>query len=392
GQSTVFIYMVVGAVITLIAFVAYLRRKSESAGDVVAVTWAKPVFKYGVAFCMAFTLGLGMYHIFIKSFLPGYENSIPGAVACLVFMGLVGYYIAEMLLQKSFKVFRKGSKGALITAVGIAVISCCMTLDITGFDTYLPERDEVEYVDVYINGPSFHMIYNGMDASAIEDTYALHDAIIKNREELMQRSEEWNYGDRELVYCYVDIDYHMEDGSWVERSYEVYCLGEEPAMAETVGHAVANFAYNEAVVTQYFLNHDPAETKQVLGGHFSYLDVGEDYVWNEVELTEAQASALYSALLTDMENLSFRQPTSFEDFKNGAYVNRECELRFYLVDVTGDSRDVYVNIGDFAEKTVAALYTQGVLDADTKLARWSDEANGYELYSYTREVTSVIVD
>lgn len=392
GQSTVLIYMVVGAVITLIAFVAYLRRKSESAGDVVAVTWAKPVFKYGVAFCMAYTTGLGMYHLFIKSFLPGYENSIPGAVACLVFMGVVGYYIAEMLLQKSFKVFRKCWKGALTAAVGIALISCCLTLDITGFDTYLPDRGEVEYVDVYINGPSFHMNYNGMDASAIDDTYALHAAIIQNREELMSRSRQWNYGDHDLVYCYVDIDYYMKDGSWVDRSYEVYCLSEEPAIPETVGHALANFAYNEAVVSQYFLNHDPAETKQVLGGHFSYLDVGEDYVWNEIELTEAQASALYSALLTDVENLSSLQPASFEDFSDGAYMNKECELTFYLLNVTGDTRDVYVNLGNCTEKTLAALYTEGVLDAEEELAQWSEEKNGYEARSYSTEVTTVTAD
>ena len=121
GQSTVLIYVAVGAVLTLFAYVAYLRRKSESASDVVAVTWAKPVFKYGVAFCVAFTVGLGMYHLFIKSFLPGYNNSIPGAVVCLVITGVIGYYIAEMLVQKSFKVLKKHGPGFLAVALALVV-------------------------------------------------------------------------------------------------------------------------------------------------------------------------------------------------------------------------------------------------------------------------------
>ncbi len=390
GQSTVLVYVVAGVAVTVIAFAAYLRRKSESAGDVVAVTWAKPVFKYGVAFCMAFTAGLGMYRIFIASFLSVYETSIPGAVACLVFMGIVGYYIAEMLVQKSFKVFRKGRKGALFAALGIALISCCMTLDLTGYDTYMPDRSEVEGVRAYVNGPDFHIDYNGTDDAALDDVYALHAAIIAKREEQTRRGKEWNYGE-DLIYTYVDIEYYCADGSMVERRYETYHLNEELGAPGTLAYALGDFVYNEAVIAQYFLRHDPSEVKQILGGRFSYLDVEDEYAWNEVELTEVQAEAVYGALLTDLEMLSLEKATAFDKMDAGFYHPKECELTLYYLDVNGNSRDVYINFGSFAEATIRTLYESGVIPVGTELAQWSDEKNDYEFIAYDRPATTVAV-
>lgn len=40
---------------------AYRRRRSESAGDIVSVRWAKVLFRYGVALTAALTIGQGLY-------------------------------------------------------------------------------------------------------------------------------------------------------------------------------------------------------------------------------------------------------------------------------------------------------------------------------------------
>ena len=47
------VYALVGAALLAFAWALYSRRRSESAGDVVAVGWMKPVFRYGVALCAA---------------------------------------------------------------------------------------------------------------------------------------------------------------------------------------------------------------------------------------------------------------------------------------------------------------------------------------------------
>ncbi len=393
GQTTVLIYMVVGAALTFFAYVTYLRRKSESASDVVAVTWAKPVFKYGVAFCVAFTLGVGMYALFFGNFLSGYNNNIPAAVVCLVIAGVVGYYIAEMLVQKSFKVLRRGRKGALIAAIGIAAISLALTMDITDFDTYMPERSEVTGVRAYVNGANFHVDYNGTEADVIDDAFALHAAIIANSEEVKARAEDWSYGRHdELNYCYVSIAYYCENeqGEYtesVERRYEVYCLDEELLTPGTVGFAIGNFAFNESVYAQQFLSHDPDGVRSVLGGRFEYLDVENDHIWREIELTEIQAKAVYDALLADASRLSVERAGSFEDI-NLALANKECNLTFYLVNHDGDPYEAYVNLHAGAEKTIETLYTAGILDPGTALVQWSDKSESYEVI--THEVTVAV--
>ena len=55
-------YALAGLVIALIALLLYRTRKSEMTGSTVAFPWAVPVFKYGVAFCTAVSLGQFLYY------------------------------------------------------------------------------------------------------------------------------------------------------------------------------------------------------------------------------------------------------------------------------------------------------------------------------------------
>ena len=61
------VYALVGVVLLAGAWALYRRRRSESAGDVVAVGWMKPVFRYGVALCAALTGGTLLYSVFAQA-------------------------------------------------------------------------------------------------------------------------------------------------------------------------------------------------------------------------------------------------------------------------------------------------------------------------------------
>ena len=63
-------HALVGLVLAGAALAVYRHRSLETAGDVVSVRWVRPVFKYGVAFCVAVTLGQFLYFLF-GSVLPG---------------------------------------------------------------------------------------------------------------------------------------------------------------------------------------------------------------------------------------------------------------------------------------------------------------------------------
>ena len=61
-------YAAVGVVLMVLAWLMYRRRRSESAGDVVAVGWMKPVFRYGCAAYSAILGGRLLYALLWESF------------------------------------------------------------------------------------------------------------------------------------------------------------------------------------------------------------------------------------------------------------------------------------------------------------------------------------
>ena len=105
------VYALVGLVLALLALALYRRRRSETAGDVVAVGWLRPVFRYGVAGLCALLGGQLLYSLFWYGFQQGaYYDTLP-MVVCLLAAGTIGYYGASMLLAKSLLVFRGSWRG-----------------------------------------------------------------------------------------------------------------------------------------------------------------------------------------------------------------------------------------------------------------------------------------
>ena len=103
------LYAGIGVVFVLLALWVYRGRQVESAGDVVSVPLVRPVFKYGVALCSGLCLG-----VFTTQILGWYNtDSTAVLVVCVLLWTAAGYFAAEMLLKKSFRVLRawKGVRG-----------------------------------------------------------------------------------------------------------------------------------------------------------------------------------------------------------------------------------------------------------------------------------------
>lgn len=139
------VYALVGLALMFCAWLLYKRRRSESAGDVVAVGWMKPVFRYGVALCSGLAGGEMLYQILFEGFEKGSTANAAPMAFCMAIAGVIGYYIASMLLAKSIKVFRGGTwKGAVGTAIAAAVLCGVIVLDPAGVESWVPSAGELE--------------------------------------------------------------------------------------------------------------------------------------------------------------------------------------------------------------------------------------------------------
>lgn len=301
-------YALAGLVIALIALLLYRTRKSEMTGSTVAFPWAVPVFKYGVAFCTAVSLGQFLYYFLFGQYRSSGNDSLPGTILCMAAAGLVGYFVAEMLIKKSFRVFRAGAKGAAIVSLALVLLGVTMSFDLTGYEKHVPDESEIE---------SAFYTFSGMtnvttdDADTIRRLTAAHRAIVENRKELARIAEAWDadtlptsqsdYDDMEPFS--LRLTYYPKDGSQLSRSYWVYLRrGDLTVPSSATARVNALYMCRESVLCRvlgYGYEH-LGDTPRFLDSYCSYYDDnagGKDYA-----LTAAQAEQVYAALMQDVQD------------------------------------------------------------------------------------------
>ncbi|MDD5931950.1 MAG: hypothetical protein PUC45_05730, partial [Oscillospiraceae bacterium] len=189
------IYAAVGLVLLVLAWRLYRRRSSESAGDVVAVGWMKPVFLWGLTFCSAMMGGQLLFALF-------FDGDDYTTLPMLIFMfiaGAIGYYAGRMLLAKSLRVFRKSWTG--LAAVAVLSAALCLTLeaDLLGIEARVPQSSEIEQVQVSVAGNTYTLTPE-KDAALLEKLRALHTAVA---------------GDKDYIETFFESDY------WEDHQYDI---------------------------------------------------------------------------------------------------------------------------------------------------------------------------
>ena len=175
--------------------------------------WCGPSFLYGVAFCSGLCFGVYTIAFF------GWRNRLSLAV-CVVVWAVVGYFVARMLLCKSFRVL-KYWKGAAASFVVMAVLCVACLTDVMGITAWVPQADEVASVDVdcrinypYDSGDSTR--YQVTDPGQIEKIVALHQAVLDHRDTVDTSSSHYQAGEE---YTRLDVTYTLNDGRTVRRCY-----------------------------------------------------------------------------------------------------------------------------------------------------------------------------
>ena len=224
GWNTVIVYALVGVVMLAAALLLFRRRKIETASEVVAVKALRPVFRWCMAFGCALLLSVLLYAIFLTS---GRYHRDAAFVWMLVFLALgalLGWFIAEMLMKKSFRVFRaKQWAGFGVCCAVIVAMMLGMRLDLFGYEKRVPEAEQIESVRIQANGQTAWL----SSPEDIELARQLHREIIADKS--------WNnsYGgyvyDRDgeaagWIQC--RINYRLKNGAGISRSYQLrYELG-----------------------------------------------------------------------------------------------------------------------------------------------------------------------
>ncbi len=215
------IYGVVGLLLLLAAWALLRRRRMETAGDVVAVQPLKPVFRW----CMG--LGAGLCFACMLLYVFSLHGNTQRAVffqtaVYLVIGAILGWLVAEMLIRRSFRVFRGGRIWigcALCCAVLLAGLAAT-ELDLTGYERRQPRAEDIEGVMIIADGQGAYL----ETPEGVADALALHRGIIDGKPDHDQcgqyaffLSDDGDY--RETVS--VNIDYILKNGKHLYRVYQL---------------------------------------------------------------------------------------------------------------------------------------------------------------------------
>lgn len=376
------VYALVGVVLLAGAWALYRRRRSESAGDVVAVGWMKPVFRYGVALCAALTGGTLLYALFAQASYHVTARPVPFAV-CMAIAGIVGYYIASMLLAKSLKVFRGSGRGALATLLASAALCFVIAADPFGVEDYVPGAGELTDAAVRIGSPYGRSLYaSTSDPAMIEKLLDLHQAIVAEKDQLKGRKQPWENA------FYVDLSY-WTPGDHVGRYYTLPVSGE----SEAARLAMALAADPDTQENNLFRNVTPSDSNDIIA---SRLIGGTAGVYNtetrqreDIDLTMEQANALEAAVRRDIQAGRLGRTmflTDYEEYSRSVY-DGELYLHYNLTyhrenpderNSSGSTRDtgsrsVYFSISIYCTETLNALEDMGVLDNTHRLLTQAEQ-------------------
>ncbi len=200
------LYSITAVCLYILALFSYVKRPIEAVSHALVYPFLKPVFKYGVTFCMMLLGGLYCGEI---------QQMTSWIVAGYVIGAIIGYVIAEMVLQKSWRITFQ-VKGFLIFAIVMVGAAVLFKLDLTQFEKRIPAYDDIQGVHLsesyyyYQDSLENEMPVFLKEADNIEAVRELHENIIKNRDYT-------GVGHEPTVY----MTYLLKNGEKVVRSYQV---------------------------------------------------------------------------------------------------------------------------------------------------------------------------
>ena len=396
GLAAALAYALAGLVLAAVGLLVYRVRPLETAGDVVAVKWVRPVFKYGVAFCAAVTIGIFLRELF-RTLLPGGMWPMLGL---MVLGGLIGYFAAEMLLRKTFRVLRRSWKGALALCLVLTAAALTMNYDLIGFNR-APSRYNV--VSVYLWGPytypsdsASHFDIYCTDSEDIEAVLALHQAIARDQQELQDRLEHDRYStgydpenpDQPLVQSQnVYFSYNLADGSQLTREYTLQLYStdlEDPNSVASLLNNIVNAP--DAIENSYFSGVESQDAFNSLAEasvENVYNAGSQTYDSLEV-LSEADRNALLAAVRSDLAAGRLGQRYLFDDKeRNDTCCLADLKLSFFKTIKDPDqygqlwehdwSTTVTIGLQITATDTIACLEELGLIDENHQLTTHTED-------------------
>lgn len=322
----------IGLVLLAVTFVLFRYRRMEAAGEVIAVRCMRQVLKYFFAFFCALALGV----LAAMTFFSDYNNPPPLVMVCCMLCGaFIGYFAAEILLKKTFRVFGREWIGFAAVAVCLLAAVGFMEFDVSGFERRVPNAEEVE--SITLSGSSFWDSVIVTDEAYISDLITLHQSFLDHKEEQEALARQYPKDSGDMDYTQVDLVYQLKDGRVLARSYQLYCTEDMWLDPSSLPRQ-----YNDLCADPYIIYLQNIPSFDVTPASISYT---------LLNIYDPDTDSYNSETLTPMEAYDLYTDCILPDLQDGL-VGYSAPFRFGIDYTSRYEADVYIacahNLSDAA--------------------------------------------
>ncbi len=306
-----------------------------------------------------------------------YVNAGMVYTAWIIFWTVVGYFAAEMLLRKSFRVW-KAWKGGVVIAGVVCLLGLSLNYDWYGYETWTPDETKVVSVSLHgLNGyPSDGGAYPIIreDEEGIQRILELHRCTVNQRAEAQQNDHD--------DYLWFSLSYTMEDGQVIHRRYsDIPIRIADQDTPGTVTCAAQRIIRDRDNVAQLY------DIGRMDGVQLDYGYV--DRVWNTVEQQYESAELgenldqVWQAIKADFDQgaIGVRYLFDGEDGRMDNTYTADLTLTYLYSSPSGDGEsdrfyqsDFMITLTPQAENTLAVLKELGMLDETHQLLTWRERS------------------
>ena len=281
----------VGLALGLLAVLILKKRHMEAAGEIVAVPVLRPLFRI----CMSVGTAVVVACILCQEFLSRIVYGRGLAVCAFVLLALgaaLGWFVAEMLIKKSLRVFGRGWKQIGIIAGLLVLLAILAEADVTGYERAVPSPDEVASVLLQTSGRR-----ELTDPVSIAAYCDFHRGLVAHKAE--------NERDSSVRYWNMPLTYTLKNGRTIQRAYRL--INNEGSQADP--DSDLNRYQALANVPEVLMNRATAGGRDVTADtvarahvNISRYDETRGWTGDELTLTPEQALDLYrTGILPDAQ-------------------------------------------------------------------------------------------
>ena len=314
----------------------------ETASDAVAIEILKPTFRVCMAVGCALCAAAGGYYLaYTGAYVPG---NLPRAmlVGALLLLGCaIGWFAADMLIYKSFAVFKRHRRGWLLLSALLMALTFVVEADVLGAERKTPAPED--YDRIWVSSLGENVCLDGEEAQAM--LAELHQSIIDRKAV--------HEGGAALRSRMLTLSYIKEDG---ERDRTVldrtYYLAATPDQAENPDSDMRTL--ERLFNLPECIRDRKAVPFEVTAQGISYARVTENYRVTAdrdaasytkedsgilLQMTDAEAYELYTeCILPDIADGTLGRVWLFSDenYARGIY-NCMIEMEFHHRNADGSS-------------------------------------------------------